>query len=291
MDDPYLDVEVGDIITKINGVEALSAIDIGELIRNESGKQVRMTILRGDSSRDIIVKPIANEYNLRYRDWEYNNRLRVEKMSENEIGYLHLRAMGSNDINQFYREFYPVFNKSGLIVDVRYNFGGNIDSFILEKLLRKAWMYWKARSGESYWNMPYSFRGHIVVLVNENTYSDGEAFADGFKKLNLGTTIGTRTWGGEIWLNSRNRLTDNGLARAPMIGVYDDDGKWLIEGHGFEPDIEVDNLPHATFNGQDAQLEAAIKYLQKLIKKDPREVPAVPAYPDKSFENNTKQKS
>jgi len=291
LDDPYLDVEVGDIITKVNGIEALSAIDIGELIRNESGKQVRITLLRDDSHRDIVVKPIANEYNLRYRDWEYNNRLKVEEKSENKIGYLHLRAMGSNDINQFYREFYPVFNKSGLIVDVRYNFGGNIDSFILEKLLRKAWMYWKSRSGESYWNMPYSFRGHIVVLVNENTYSDGEAFADGFKKLKLGTTIGTRTWGGEIWLHSGNRLTDNGLARAPMMGVYGDNGKWLIEGHGFEPDIEVDNLPHATFNGQDAQLEAAIKHLQKLIKNDPREVPVVPPYPNKSFGNNTKKEN
>ena len=291
LDDPYLDVRVGDIITKVNGKDALSAIDMGELIRNESGKQVRMTLLRGNSSRDIIVKPIASEYNLRYRDWEYSNRLDVEKKSENQIGYLHLRAMGSNDINQFYREFYPVFNKAGLIVDVRYNFGGNIDSFILEKLLRKAWMYWKARSGEPYWNMPYAFRGHIVVLVNENTYSDGEAFADGFKKLKLGTTIGTRTWGGEIWLNSGNRLSDNGLARAPMIGVYGDNGKWLIEGHGFEPDIEVDNLPHATFNGQDAQLDAAIKYLQKLIKEDPREVPAPPAYPDKSFKNNKKKEN
>ena len=76
-----------------------------------------------------------------------------------------------------------------------------------------------------------------------------------------------------------------------MIGVYGDNGKWLIEGHGFEPDIKVDNLPHETFNGQDAQLEAAIKYLQKLIKKNPREVPAVPAYPDKSFENNTKKEN
>ena len=291
LDDPYLDVRVGDIITKVNGKDALLAIDIGELIRNESGKQVRMTLLRGTSSRDIIVKPIANEYNLRYRDWEYGNRLDVEEKSENEIGYLHLRAMGSNDINQFYREFYPVFNKSGLIVDVRYNFGGNIDSFILEKLLRKAWMYWKARSGEPYWNMPYAFRGHIVVLVNENTYSDGEAFADGFKKLKLGTTIGTRTWGGEIWLSGANRLSDNGLARAPMMGVYGDNGKWLIEGHGFEPDIEVDNLPHATFNGQDAQLDAAIKHLQKLIKEDPREVPAPPAYPDKSFINNKKKEN
>ena len=123
MDDPYLVVGVGDIITKVNGKDALSAIDMGELIRNESGKQVRMTILRGSLSRDIIVKPIANEYDLRYRDWEYSNRLKVEEKSENQIGYIHLRAMGSNDINQFYREFYPVFNKAGLIVDVRYNFG------------------------------------------------------------------------------------------------------------------------------------------------------------------------
>lgn len=289
LDDPYLDVRVGDVITKVNGTDALQATDIGELIRNQAGKQVRITLLRGTTPRDIIVKPIPNSYDLRYRDWEYGNRLRVEKQGDDEIGYLHLRAMGSEDISQFYREFYPIFNKSGLIVDVRYNFGGNIDSFILEKLLRKAWMYWQSRSGEPYWNMPYAFRGHIVVLVNENTYSDGEAFADGFKKLDLGTTIGTRTWGGEIWLNSNNRLTDNGLARAPMMGVYGDNGEWLIEGHGFVPDIEVDNLPHATFNGQDAQLDAAIAYLQKKIKEDPRAVPPPPAYPDKSFDNNRKK--
>lgn len=289
LDDPYLDVDAGDVITHINGIDALSAVDIGELIRNEAGKQVRMTILQGKTSKDIIIKPAASEYNLRYRDWEYGNRLEVEEKGNNEIGYLHLRAMGSNDISQFYRQFYPVFNKAGLIIDVRYNFGGNIDSFILEKLLRKAWMYWQSRSGEPTWNMPYAFRGHIVVLVNENTYSDGEAFADGFKKLGLGTTIGTRTWGGEIWLNSSNKLSDNGLARAPMFGVYGDNGEWLIEGHGFEPDVEVDNLPHATFNGEDAQLDAAIKHLQKLIKEDPREVPAHPAYPDKSFENNRKK--
>ncbi len=288
LDDPYLDVRVGDIITTVNGIPALSALDIGELIRNQVGKQVRLSISRNAISRDIIVTPIGNMFNLRYRDWEYANRLEVETKSDSQIGYLHLRAMGRNDIHQFYREFYPVFDRPGLIVDVRYNFGGNIDSFILEKLLRKAWMYWKARAGKPYWNMQYAFRGHIVVLVNENTYSDGEAFADGFKKLDLGTTIGTRTWGGEIWLHSGNRLSDGGLARAPMFGVYGDNGEWLIEGHGFEPDIVVDNLPHATFNGQDAQLDAAINHLKKLIEEDPREVPPVPDYPDKSF-NNGKQ--
>ena len=124
-----------------------------------------------------------------------------------------------------------------------------------------------------------------MVLVNENTYSDGEAFADGFRRLGMGVTIGTRTWGGEIWLSSVNRLSDGGLARAPMMGVYAD-GEWLIEGRGFEPDIELDNLPHATFNGQDAQLDKAIEHLKMLIKEDPRDVPAPPAYPDKSFKNN-----
>lgn len=289
LDDPYLDVRVGDIVTKVNGRNALTSVDMGELVRNQAGKQVRLSLLRGTTKRDVIVKPLRNEFNLRYRDWEYGKRLEVENKGNNEIGYLHLRAMGNNDISQFYREFYPVFNKSGLILDVRYNWGGNIDSFILEKLLRKAWMYWKGRSGEPTWNMPYSFRGHIVVLVNENTYSDGEAFADGFKKLELGTTIGTRTWGGEIWLNSSNRLSDNGIARTPMFGVYGDNGEWLIEGHGFVPDIEIDNLPHATYKGEDAQLDAAIELLQKLIKEDPREVPPVPDHPDKSFKNNRKK--
>ncbi len=286
LDDPYLDIRVGDIVTSVNGKPTSSALDIGELIRNEVGKQVRLRLKRGEAERDVVVVPIGNMYSLRYSDWEYSRRLEVEKKTENQVGYVHLRAMGSNDLHQWYREFYPVYDRPGLIIDVRHNNGGNIESLILEKLLRQAWMYWKSRSGKPYWNMQYAFRGHIVILVDENTSSDGEAFADGFKKLNLGTAIGMRTWGGEIWLSGSNRLSDNGLARAPMMGVYGADGTWLIEGHGFEPDIVVDNLPHATFKGKDAQLEAAIDLLKKLIEEDPREVPPVPAYPDKSFNNN-----
>ncbi|MEL6717848.1 MAG: S41 family peptidase [Bacteroidota bacterium] len=288
LDDPYLDIRIGDIITKVNGRDALSALDIGELIRNQVGKQVRLSLKRDTVTRDVIVKPLGSDFWQRYYDWEYGNRLKVEEKSDDQIGYLHLSAMSSWNIAQFYREFYPVFNKKGLIIDVRHNWGGNIDAFILEKLMRKAWMYWKARSGEPYWNMHYAFRGHMVVLVNENTYSDGEAFAAGFKRLGLGTTIGTRTWGGQIWLNSANRLTDNGIARAPMFGVYGPEGEWLIEGKGFVPDIELDNLPHETFKGKDAQLEAAIKLLQEKIADDPRDVPAVPDYPDKAFEGTGK---
>ena len=178
--------------------------------------------------------------------------------------------MGPADIEQWAREFYPMFDRQGLIIDVRHNRGGNIDSWLLAKLLRKAWFYWQPRVGDPYWNMQYAFRGHIVVLCDQLTASDGEAFAEGFRRLGLGKVIGTRTWGGEIWLSSSNVLADRGIATAAEYGVYGPEGKWLIEGHGVDPDIVVDNLPHATFAGGDAQLDAAVKYLQDEIKKDPR---------------------
>jgi tricorn protease len=167
-------------------------------------------------------------------------------------------------------------------VDVRYNRGGNIDSWILEKLMRKAWFYWKPRVGATYANMQYAFRGHAVVLCNHRTASDGEAFSEGFRRLGLGKVIGTRTWGGEIWLSSSNVLVDKGIATAAEDGVYGPEGAWLIEGHGVDPDIVVDDLPRATFDGDDAQLKAAVDELMRAIAADPRPIPKAPPYPDKS---------
>jgi tricorn protease len=126
--------------------------------------------------------------------------------------------------------------------------------------------------------MQYAFRGHVVVLCNERTASDGEAFTEGIKRLKVGHVIGTRTWGGEVWLSSSNILVDRGIATAAETGVYGPDGIWLIEGHGVEPDEVVDNMPHKTFLGEDAQLQAAIAYLQKQIKDEPVETPPAPPY-------------
>jgi len=292
--DPDLDVHAGDMIVAVNGVGTLDVSDIGSLLRNQEGRQVLLTIRSGGGgstpagdSRNVIVVPTGNERGLRYSDWEYTRRQIVEEAGGGTIGYVHLRAMGYYDIPQWYREFYPVFNRQGLILDVRHNRGGNIDSFILEKLMRRAWMYWKYRDRQEAWNMQYAFRGHMVVLIDQNTASDGEVVADGFRRLGLGPVIGMRSWGGEIWLSSSNRLSDRGLARAPMEGVYGPEGAWLIEQIGVVPDIVVDNMPHATFNGSDVQLQAAIEYLLEQIERDPREVPAAPPYPDKSFEYPT----
>jgi tricorn protease len=246
--------------------------------------RLRVRPAGGADARDVIVTPItaSAEADLRYGEWEYTRRLEVERRGAGKIGYVHLRAMGSRDIGTWYREFYSVFDREGLIVDVRHNRGGNIDSWILEKLLRRAWFYWQPRVGRPYWSMQQAFRGHMVLLMDEATASDGEAFSEGFRRLGLGPLIGTRTWGGEIWLSSSNVLVDQGIVTAAEFGVYGPEGQWLIEGHGVEPDIVVDNLPHATFGGRDAQLDAALEHLERRIREDPRPVPAAPPYPDKS---------
>ena len=284
---PQSMVKEGDVITSIDGVDTLSVTDERELLRDKAHQPVLLHVkpAKGEP-HDVLVKPVSadEEADLRYNEWEYSRREKVEADSSNTIGYVHLRAMGANDIDQWARDYYPVFKRQGLIIDVRHNHGGNIDSWLLSTLLRKAWFYWQPRVGDPDWNMQGAFRGHIVVLIDEETASDGEAFAEGFKHFELGKVIGTRTWGGEIWLSGANVQADHGVATAAETGVYSADGRWLIEGHGVDPDITVDNLPHDTFEGHDAQLQSAIDLLKKEIQEDPRPVPHAPAYPDKSFQ-------
>ena len=288
---PELRIKEGDIITAVNNVPLSSVNDIGELLANKVTIPVKLNLLDHDlKPYEQVVKPFAafDEYNLRYTEWELTERNRVDNLSNNDIGYVHLRAMGTENMDEFVKQFYPVFTRKGLIIDVRHNNGGNIDSWVLEKLLRKAWMFWQGRSGGSTWNMQYAFRGHMVILCNQATASDGEAVTEGFRRLGLGKVIGMRTWGGEIWLSSSNRLVDNGIASAAEFGVFGPEGKWLIEGRGVDPDIIVDNLPHETYKGKDAQLEYAIEYLQRLIKEQPIPAIKVPAFPDKSFDYKRK---
>ncbi len=284
---PEVHIAEGEIIRAVNGIPVISVDDIALLLKNQAGKQVLLTLYSPETKKEYskLVKPMntRQEADLRYSEWEYTRRLLVEKEGKGELGYVHLRAMGGSNYREWLENFYPVFNRKGLIIDVRHNRGGNIDSWILEKLLRKIWFYWKPRVGKPTWNMPYAFPGYMVVLCDQFTASDGEAFSEGFRRLGLGKVIGMRTWGGEIWLSFSNRLVDQGIASAAEIGVYGPEGKWLIEGHGVDPDMVVDNLPHATFLGKDAQLETAIRYLQKKIKEKPVIIPPPPPYPNKTL--------
>ncbi|NYE62135.1 tricorn protease [Duganella sp. 1224] len=267
-----VDVKEGDIITAVNGKPVLEARDIADLLLNQADKQVLLEVRRKNDTRKVIVLPVnmVKQNALRYSDWEQSRARQVEAASKGRIGYLHLRAMGANDIASFARDFYANVNREGLIIDVRRNNGGNIDSWIIEKLLRKAWAFWAPPGVAPSPNMQHTFRGHLVVLVDEYTYSDGETFAAGVKALGLGPLVGKRTAGAGVWLSDNNRLSDNGMARVAEMGQFNtQDGQWLIEGVGVTPDVVVDNPPHATYQGQDRQLEAALQLLDKKIREQP----------------------
>ena len=267
---PGVDAASGDIIIAINGSETDTLEAVHRALRNQAGKQVLLKLRRGDDDVQTVVVPAAidDDYGFRYSDWVQGNRVKVEQ-ADNNIGYLHIRSMVASDVAAFAREFYADEDKQGIIIDVRRNGGGNVDSWIIDRLMRKAWSFWAYHTDEPYFNMQNAFRGHLVVIADEGTYSDGETFVAGIKALDIAPVIGVRTAGAGVWLSGRNRLSDLGIARVAEFPVYAMDGRWIVEGYGVTPTMEVENLPHATFIGNDAQLDAAIEYLQQKIVEEP----------------------
>ncbi len=281
-----LGLKEGDLLIAVNGRPTLEARDLSDLLRNKAGQQVLLAFNRGgEALKPVIVTAIdaTRQGSLRYSDWEEGLRRQVDQASHGRIGYLHLRAMGPGDINTFAREFYGQVDREGLILDVRRNNGGNIDSWVIEKLLRRAWAFWTDAHGRPLGtNMQQSFRGHLVVLVDEFTYSDGETFAAGIKALGLGPLVGRRTAGAGAWLTDSNVLVDKGQVRVAEWPQYHvKDGAWIIEGVGVSPDVEVVNLPKETFEGRDRQLETALKLITEKLAKErlsPIQPKGIPAF-------------
>ncbi|WP_423821700.1 S41 family peptidase [Salinisphaera sp. SPP-AMP-43] len=268
---PGVDARSGDVIVAVNGqrIERLAGLYRG--LRNEVDHQVLLTIQRDGHTHKTVVEPVGlkQDAHLRYRDWAIGNREKVAKASHGRIGYLHLYAMVGDDIAQFVRDFKAQYRKQGLIIDVRRNRGGNIDSWVLDQLMRRPWMFWKSPGADAQRNMQQATRAHIVVLTDALTYSDGETFSAGIKALGIAPLIGTRTAGAGVWLSDSHTLADGGHARIAEFPQFGIDGRWLVEGRGISPDIQVVNTPHASFKGQDAQLTRALDYLQTALKKAP----------------------
>ena len=264
-----VELKSGDSLVAVNGKAVSSVLDLQQELQQQQGQQVLLQFERDGKSMKKVVLPISpqQEQMLRYQHWVQLKKHQVEQQGKQQLGYLHLYAMGPNDISNFAREFYANVDKPGLIIDVRRNRGGNIDSWVIEKLLRRVWAFWQPTQGKAYGNMQQTFRGQLVVLTDALTYSDGETFAAGVKSLGLGPVIGQQTAGAGVWLSGRNLLADMGVARVAETAQFDKDGRWIIEGRGVSPDILVDNLPYASFTGQDAQLSYAISLLQKQLQE------------------------
>jgi C-terminal processing protease CtpA/Prc len=240
-------LQPGDVIVGVNGESVMRAPDINLLLRGKAGKSVRLDVLRlssdsistgtdeegqsGVTAEPVIVVPLDPDDadDLRYYAWEYQTKQLAQKLAKEAnftVGYVHLQSMsGATAEDAFARGFFPDFNKDAFILDVRHNRGGNIDSWVLDVLQRKAWMYWQSRdfntrNGGLGWDEQFAFRGHIVVLIDEKTSSDGEGVSRGISELGLGRLIGARTWGGGIWLSSDNHLVDGGIATVCYTDQY-----------------------------------------------------------------------
>lgn len=270
---PGVDVRVGDVIRSVDGRPVASLGALRMELASKAGQEVRLDLARGGKAMSTIVEPMTfdGEVTASYHDFVEGRRLAAEGLSGGKIGYLHLRAMGPEDVASFARDYFAQLDKDGLIIDVRNNNGGNIDSLIISMLMRRAWAFWAKPDGTGVptTNMQNAYRGKVAVLIDERTYSDGETFAAAIKSLGLAPLVGKRTAGAGIWLSDRNRLSDNGAVRVAENAQYAADGTWIVEGRGIGPDHEVENGPHATFEGKDAQLEAAVSLLKQEIARDP----------------------
>jgi tricorn protease len=231
------------------------------------------------SARTFEVEPLRSESDLRYNRWLADDIQTVLKASNGNLGYMHITAMSSNNTGQFDKFWRALRDKKGLIIDVRGNGGGWTEYFLIDKLERKM-VAQNVLRGMVPFRYPGSVTtGPVAVLTNEYNGSDGEAFLEHFKARKLGTVIGVPSWGGLVGILNGQTTIDNGTVQQSNNAFYNAQGKWLVENHGVDPDILLENDPASASAGRDLQLERAIEVLLKQIKENPFVWPLVPKYP------------
>ena len=282
--EPGINVKEGDYILAIDGTDLRVPTNPYALLENKVGLTVTLKVnsqptLQG--ARDVQVRTIESETDLRYFNWAEGNRRYVEQKTNGRVGYVHIPNMGGEGLNEFVKYFYPQVRKEGLIVDDRYNGGGNVSQMILERLRRVLGAMNAPRISTPTTYPTGIFTGPMVCLLNELSASDGDIFPAMFRQYKLGKLIGKRSWGGVVGINGQTPLVDGGYVTMPNSGQYNVAGQFHIEGHGVDPDIVVDNPPLDEFNGKDAQLDRAIEEVLNEMKTRPAALPARPADPVK----------
>src|SRR5689334_13745612 len=280
-----VNVKVGDYILAINGSPVSGLANLYDALIGTADKQVILRVNSKpseDGARDVTVVPTADESPLYYLAWVQKNIDYVTKKTNGEVGYLHIPDMGRPGLNQFTKLFFPQIRKKALIVDVRGNGGGFVSPLVIERLRRAFVMIEVARNSMPQPDPIDAFTGPMVTLIDEFSASDGDIFPFRFKTLGMGKVIGKRTWGGVVGIRESLPLADDGQFFKPEFAIYAKDGKdWIVEGHGVDPDIVVDNDPAREFKGEDQQLDRAIREIQEDLKTKRYDLPSPPPYPDR----------
>lgn len=280
--EPGVDVKEGEYIVAVDNKILQYPAEPYSLFENTVGKTVTLKVNSKpslDGAREVTVKPIENEYNLRYRYWVDENRRKVDEATNGRVGYIFIPDMGGGGLNEFAESYFPQLKKEGLIVDVRYNGGGFVSWMILERLRRMVVGMGCSRNGADYTYPEGALFGPMVCILNQYSASDGDFFPYYFRENGLGPLIGKRTWGGVVGIRGFPPLVDNGYVTAPEFAPFDMKGEWVMENHGVDPDIEWDNLPNQVIQGHDPQLEKAIEVIIKKLEEESKKLPERPAYP------------
>jgi tricorn protease len=276
----------GEYILAVDGKPTNQMTDIYESLVNTVGKQVKLKLNaepKDAGAHETIVLPTGNEQPLYYYNWVQTNIEKVSKATDGKIGYVHVPDMGVPGLNEFVKYYYPQLRKEGLIIDCRGNGGGNVSSQIIERLRRDIAMIDIARNGAPSIDPGGTMLGPKVLLLDEFSASDGDIVAYRFRQAKLGKIIGKRSWGGVVGIRGTLPLLDGGSLNKPEFSRYDIEGKeWIMEGHGVDPDIVVDNDPAKEFAGEDEQLNRAIQQALDEMKTKPAKLAPPPPYPDKS---------
>jgi tricorn protease len=274
----------GDFIIAVNGKPTNNMKDIYESLVNTVDKQVKLKLNKlpeEKGSREVTVIPIADEGNLYYFNWVRNNIKKVDEATNGKVGYIHIPDMGVHGLNEFVKYYYPQLRKKAVIIDDRGNGGGNVSSMIIERLRREIAMISIARNTIPTPDPDAMIWGPKVCLIDEFSASDGDIFPYRFKKYGLGKLIGKRTWGGVVGIRGTLPLLDGGFMNKPEFSRYSTEGQWIMEGHGVDPDIVVDNDPAKEYAGIDEQLNKAIEVILEELKTQEKNIPPVPEYPKK----------
>ena len=278
--EPGMNIKVGDYITAVDGVPTAKTNNLYSLLQGKAGVLTELTIASsagGAGARKVVVNPIADEYPLYHYEWVQNNIKYVSEKTGGRVGYIYIPDMGPDGLNEFARYFFAQLDKEALIVDDRGNGGGNISPMIIERLLRQPYRMTMFRGSNFNGTIPeQTLVGPKVLLVNKYSASDGDLFPWSFKENKIGPVIGTRSWGGIIGINGSLPYVDGTSITTPFFTNYSMRGEWIVENHGVDPDIVVDNDPLREYAGEDQQLDKAIEVILEQLKSR-KPLPKTPA--------------
>lgn len=278
-------VKEGHYLLEINGQPVTAQTNPYAMVQGQRGSTITLTVSDDkeldDKDPRVPIVMSGSDSDLRFRHWIESKRKYVEEATDGKVGYIYVVNTGVPGQNDLFRQFYGQAGKQALIVDDRWNGGGQIPTRFIELLNRPVTNYWARRDAIDWTWPPDSHQGPKCMLINGLAGSGGDMFPALFKQNKLGKLVGMRTWGGLVGISGSPTLIDGASVTAPSFAYYETDGTWGIEGHGVDPDIPVVDDPEKMANGKDPQLDAAIELMLKEISENGYQPPNRPAYPDR----------